>query len=286
MIRAAFLFLSATALLTFRAPAQGLKPAVRQQVAPPARKEKFRLYLLVGQSNMAGRGDVAAEDTVPNRHVLRLNKAGQWEIAKDPLHFDKPSAGVGPGLSFGRALAAQDTSVVIGLIPCAVGGSGITDWKAGVFYAATQSHPYDDAIARARTAMQSGTLAGIIWHQGETDSKPEKSTAYAQNLTELIARFRHDLQAPALPFVAGQLPEFQFVKTDSVGKRHVNEAAVRINETVGRLQKTVPNYLYVPATGTTHRGDQLHFDAPSAKLMGRRYAEAMLKLQAKRHTRL
>ncbi|GGF14331.1 sialate O-acetylesterase [Hymenobacter cavernae] len=263
--------------------AQGLKSKVRESATPPIRKEKFQLYLLVGQSNMAGRGYPEAQDTVPDRHVLRLNQAGAWEIAKEPIHFDKPIAGVGPGLAFGKAMAAPDTSVVIGLIPCAVGGSGIAVWQPGAYYEATKTNPYDDAIARAKLAMQTGKLKGIIWHQGETDSNPTDSKLYAQNLTALIARFRHDLQSPAVPFVAGQLPEFQFVKPDSTGHRQVNEAAIQVNKSVAQLKKTVPNYACVTAEGTKDRGDQLHFDAASARLMGRRYAAAMLGLLKKKH---
>lgn len=228
---------------------------------------------------MAGRGTVEAADTVPNRHVLRLNAAGQWEIAKDPVHFDKPVAGVGPGLMFGRALAATDTSLVIGLIPCAVGGSGIDAWQPGAYFADTQTHPYDDALARARLAQQSGTLAGIIWHQGETDSSPEKSAAYEPKLRALIARLRADLHAPTLPFVAGQLPAFQFQKVAADGQLTPNPGAERINEVLAALGKTVAHYACVPATGTTDRGDHLHFDAASARLMGQRYAEAMQRLQ-------
>jgi Carbohydrate esterase, sialic acid-specific acetylesterase len=276
------LLLSIATLLTDSAGAQSLRPKARAQVAPPVRKEKFRLYLLVGQSNMAGRGTVEAQDTVPSRHVLRLNPAGQWEAAQDPVHFDKSAAGVGPGLTFGKALAAQDTSLVIGLIPCAVGGSAIRYWRPGAFYPPTQTNPYDDAIRRARAAMQSGTLAGIIWHQGESDSNPVGSAAYGRNLTALIARLRQDLQAPNVPFVAGQLPEFQATKPDSAGRPHTNQAVRRINATVAGLGRTVPRYAHVPANGTHHIGDQTHLDAASARLMGRRYAEAMLRLQKAR----
>jgi hypothetical protein len=261
------------------AQTQMVKPRQRQVVAPPARKEKFQLYLLVGQSNMAGRGYVEAQDTVPSRHVLRLNPAGQWEIAKDPLHFDKPVAGVGPGLAFGRQMAAADTSLVIGLIPCAVGGSGIDAWSPGAYFADTNAHPYDDALARARLAQQAGTLAGIIWHQGETDSSPEKSAVYAPKLTALIARFRADLQSPNLPFVAGQLPAFQFTKIGPDGLPHPNPGAERVNDAVAALGRTVPHYAYVSAAGTTDRGDHLHFDARSARLLGQRYAKAMQKIQ-------
>ena len=260
--------------------AQSLAPRVRRVVAPPARPEKFQLYVLIGQSNMAGRGVVEAADTVPNRRVLRLNQAGQWEVAQDPLHFDKPTAGVGPGLTFGRAMAAlaPDTSVAIGLVPCAVGGSGIDYWVPGAYFPDTKTAPYDAALARARRAQQAGTLAGIIWHQGESDSNPEKSAGYQQRLQALIERLRADLHVPTVPFVAGQLPAFQFEKKGTDGVSHRNPAAEQVNEALAALVKTVPYYACVPAAGTTDRGDQLHFDAASARRMGQRYAEAMRRL--------
>ena len=259
--------------------AQALKPRLRQIAAPPVSQEKFQLYLLIGQSNMAGRGAVEAQDTVPNRHVLRLNPTGQWEVAKDPIHFDKTIAGVGPGLTFGRLMAARDTSLTIGLIPCAVGGSGIDAWSPGAYFEGTKTHPYDDALTRARTAMQAGNLAGIIWHQGETDSTPEKSALYQQKLKILIRKLREDLQAPTVPFVAGQLPAFQINKPSPDGRPSVNDAAVRINEAVAGLTKQVTNYAYVTAEGTSDIGDHTHFNAISARLLGQRYAAAMQQLQ-------
>ena len=280
-------FLFASLLTPALAPtaglqAQSLKPRQREVVAPPARKERFQLYLLIGQSNMAGRGYVEAQDTVPNRHILRLNPAGQWEVAKDPLHFDKPAAGVGPGLAFGRAMAAADTSVTIGLIPCAVGGSGIDTWVPGAYFDGTKTHPYDDALARARTAQAAGTLAGIIWHQGESDTSPEKSAAYAAKLTALITQLRFDLHAPAVPFVAGQLPLFPQGTTDAAGVARINESLARLN-----LPANIMSCIaVVSALGTTDRGDHLHFDAASARLMGQRYAAAMRLLQRPMHMRL
>jgi hypothetical protein len=261
--------------------AQALKPHARQVVAPPTRKGKFQLYLLIGQSNMAGRGAVEAPDTLPNRHVLRLNPSGQWEVAKDPIHFDKAIAGVGPGLTFGRLMAARDTSITIGLIPCAVGGSGIDAWTPDAYFEGTKTHPYDDALARAKTALQTGTLAGIIWHQGETDSTPEKSALYQQKLKILIKKLREELQAPAVPFVAGQLPAFQINKPSADGRPQVNESAVRINEAVAGLTKLVAHYSFVTAEGTSDIGDHTHFNAASARLMGQRYAAAMQQLQPK-----
>ena len=89
--------------------------------APP-----LHLYILMGQSNMAGRGTVEAIDSQPHPRVFALKSNNEWGPATEPLHWDKPERiGVGPGYAFGRAMAEQDPSVQIGLIPAAVGGSSI-----------------------------------------------------------------------------------------------------------------------------------------------------------------
>ena len=138
---------------------------------PP--KENFHLFLLAGQSNMAGRGKVADEDREVHPRVLAWTKDGTWQPAVDPLHWDKSVAGVGLGKSFALALAAENEDVTIGLIPTACGGSPISSWQPLGYHAQTKSHPYDDALKRAQQAMQDGTLKGILWHQGESDCKPK-----------------------------------------------------------------------------------------------------------------
>jgi hypothetical protein len=151
--------------------------AMAQEKLPP--KADFDLFLLVGQSNMAGRGKVTEADRVPVEGVLMFNADRQWVPAVDPLHFDKPKiAGVGLGRTFGIEIAKIAPGKTIGLIPCAVGGTGIDVWKPGAKDAATNTHPWDDAMVRAKAALQDGTLRGILWHQGESDSNPEKSATY------------------------------------------------------------------------------------------------------------
>lgn len=240
----------------------------------------FHLYLLAGQSNMAGRGIVDAVSKQSNPKILMLTKDNDWVPATDPLHFDKPTmVGVGPGLSFAQTMLQHNPTVRIGLIPCAVGGSNIGVWRPGAYYEQTKSYPYDDAIRRVKTAMQSGVLKGIIWHQGEADSNPERAAQYEANLKALIQAFRREFNTASLPFVAGELPDFQIYRTDSTGKQLVNQAAVSINETFHRLASTETNVGVISAKGTQHKGDVLHFDTPSARLLGRRYAEKMIQLQ-------
>ncbi|TKB95231.1 sialate O-acetylesterase [Pedobacter cryophilus] len=253
-----------------------IKPIVRKTVKPPINKSKFYLFLLVGQSNMAGRGKVESVDTLPNPKVLTLNSRGEWEVAKDPIHFDRSYAGVGPGLTFGKLMAEADTSIYIGLIPCAVGGSSINAWLPAVDTAKTGKN-YKVAILRTRTAIQSGTLKGVIWHQGETDCTAKGVVNYQEKLNKVVNGFRTDLKNPTLTFIAGELPAFQTQQPDKEKKMQFNPYVAQINTTLQNLKSILANFDYVVATDTDHIGDYLHFNATSARIMGQRYANLMLK---------
>ncbi|MBC7828308.1 MAG: sialate O-acetylesterase [Chitinophagaceae bacterium] len=231
---------------------------------PGGGKKNFHLYMLAGQSNMAGRGEIEAEDKTTYPQILVLNKANEWQPATEPLHFDKPDiTGVGPGLSFAKKMTEIDSNIVIGLIPCAVGGSAINFWQPSKFYEPTKSYPYDDAIARTKFAMQKGNLKGILWQQGESDSDSIKAKLYAGNLKSLVERFRYDLNLKDLPFVAGTLPEFYIAK---------RPYAKIINEAIILLPNSVPNTAVVYSSGLHHKGDDTHFNSASARLLGERYA--------------
>lgn len=66
----------------------------------------------------------------------------------------------------------EKPGVKIGLIPCEVGGTSVRSWQPGGYDSAMKRYPYDDAAARIKVAMKSGTINGMVWHQGESDSKP------------------------------------------------------------------------------------------------------------------
>ena len=99
------------AIISLLATFSGLHAAV------PSDKASFHLFLLVGQSNMAGRGKLDDAALTPHPRVLALNKEGNWVPAVDPLHFDKPRiVGVGPGRAFAEAEgAAADRSFAFGI---------------------------------------------------------------------------------------------------------------------------------------------------------------------------
>ena len=235
-----------------------------------ASRAKFHLYLLIGQSNMAGRGKVAKEDTTPHPRVFKLDKKDEWAIAVDPLHFDKPMAGVGPGLTFGKLMAEADPSVKIGLIPCAAGGSPIRVWKKGGYWGQTRSKPYDETLRRVAVARRRGVLKAILWHQGESDGNPKDAPLYAERLDDLIARLRKDLRVPRVPFIAGGLSD-RLLAT--------RKEARAVDEALRRLPERVPHTAYVTAKALRLGRDRVHFSAPAARDLGRRYAQSLLALR-------
>ena len=178
--------------------------------------------------------------------------------ASDPLHFDKPIAGVGPGSEFARTLVAADSKITVGLIPCATGGSSLDEWRAG-------GRLYTEAVARTREAMKSGALAGILWHQGEADSAHEQVVSYGERFASMIGQLRKDLGAENVPVVMGELGRFR-------------PASAEFNAALPEISQHVPQCAYVTSEGLVDKGDHLHFDAPSQRMLGQRYAAAFLQL--------
>lgn len=230
----------------------------------------FDLYILIGQSNMAGRGVITDEfKTQGHPDLYMLNQQNLWVTAKNPLHFDKPKMdGVGPGMMFGIQMAEANPTNKIGLIPCAVGGTAIESWLPGGYDKATNTHPYDDAIIRIKEAMKSGVIKGVVWHQGEANSSLEKSKIYLTHLAELIERIRKLTGNPNLPVVIGELGRYK-------------ENYQYINRELVKLPTTVKCTAIASSEGLINKGDQIHFDGASANEMGKRMAAKMIELQKK-----
>ena len=171
--------------LIFTAPAAETTSTMKTLKLPA--KQKFDLYLLMGQSNMAGRGKIEAVDKTPHPRVLTLMTNNTWEVAVEPITHDKPTIlGVGPGLAFGKTMANQNPGVTIGLVSCAFGGTPLSRWQKG-------GDLYSNAVVRAKLAMKTGTLKGILWHQGESDSQPGLAETYGDCLAQMIQDIRAQL---------------------------------------------------------------------------------------------
>lgn len=225
--------------------------------SPEAHKEAFHVYLLIGQSNMAGRAPIGEAEAKPIPGVYLLDAEDDWEPASNPLNRHSTiRKGLGmqklnPGYSFARAMLDSNGENRIGLVVNAKGGTKIEQW-------AKDTRFYKEALRRALAAKETGTLKGILWHQGESNhGNPE---GYAEKLARLVEDLRQDLGIEHLPFVAGQI----------IGPS-------KINDEISQLPDLIPNTAVASSEGL-ETYDRWHFDAESTKELGRRYASAVQAL--------
>ncbi len=237
----------------------------------PGGVTRLDLFLLIGQSNMKGRGVMPAEPKRDPRLVMMSLKDDAWYLARHPLHltgdpktFDgADNAGVGPGLTFAEAIAAASPNTRVGLVPCAVGGSAIALWQKG-------ARLYENAVRRAKLAMQAGApvqarIRGALWLQGEADATDERLGVYEDKLQALVRDLRAELGEPELPFIACTIGE---MSPDGAGRRKAD-----MNTILLRLPAKVPRTACVDARDLkTHIGDNVHFDTAAQEEIGRRYA--------------
>ncbi|MBR4654326.1 MAG: hypothetical protein IKO72_13280 [Kiritimatiellae bacterium] len=239
---------------------------VIQEAAMP-RKGRLHLYLLMGQSNMAGRGALKPSNILASTpRLLMFDEKGQWRMAAEPLHADKSVAGAGLGMSFGRTMVDSGPIHSVGLVPCAVGGTPLSQWMPG-------APLYVKAVERAKEAMKSGRLTGILWHQGETDANSAEAAAtYGERFRQMITRLREDLGQGDVRVIVGGLGQFLDRRVAAgKGGAHWREVDAQLRASA----KELPNCFYVPADGLEDGGDMLHFSTPALREFGERYARQM-----------
>ncbi len=248
------------------------------------------LWVLAGQSNMEGVGDLVDIET-PHPQVHSFGSREEWAVAEEPLHWlgESPrpihhaicglpmpetpaprdgtrTKGSGLGLTFAKTLA-DATGVPVGLIPSAHGGTSMQQWEpsrknmgGASLYGATL----------ARVAACGGKIAGILWYQGESDSNPADAALYEPRMTGLIQSFQGDLGQPDLPFYLVQLGGF--VNAADPGLVTSWNA---VRESQRKLASSLPNVGMVSAVDCG-LDDLIHIDTPGLKALGRRLAAVAL----------
>lgn len=228
---------------------------------------KLDLYLLIGQSNMAGRGKLTSDylDTLTN--VFLLTPQNSMEPAINPLNKysnirkELKMQQLGPGYGFSKKIVAA-TGATLGLIVNARGGSSILSWEKG-----NKDHYYEKTMIRMKAALKWGTLKAILWHQGESDSKI--TDTYLDKLLVLVENMRKDLDSPKVYFIAGELAYW-----NGDGKESKN-----FNAMIRTISTKTPYSTWVSAENLTPliNNSDPHFDSKSQLILGERYAEKVLK---------
>ena len=193
---------------------------------------KFRVFVLMGQSNMHGTGR-AKELKAPYNEEhdrIRIWANGRWE-------YFVPSQRFGPGVSFAHQLAAFWPEDTIGIIKVSSGGTGIRgfekNWsfeRANLTFDGKKGSLYKDvmnAVTEARRISEPD-FCGFVWKQGAADgTKKVLANDYYNAFKQLVSDLRSNLEAPDLPvFVPSYMNDEDLLKAvmsrmSDEGKRKV-----------------------------------------------------------------
>jgi iduronate 2-sulfatase len=250
---------------------------------------EYDIFLLVGQSNMDGRGPVAGlrgelgKFVQPRPDVkigysigglhrpLRLSSGFEslrpgCSGTPKKIGDAPPTNTFGPEVSFGATMADALPNHKILLLKVAEGGTSLAvDWnpqQPDKLYARFLKY-VDSTQTQIREQGGTGHLLGMVWMQGESDSNLPDGK-YRELLIAFIAKVRVDLAAPALPFVIGQV-------YDNGKRDHVIAAQKAVAH-------EIPATGFASAAGLKTIDAGTHFDAASQIQLGSSCAKEMLRL--------
>lgn len=224
-------------------------------------------FLMVGQSNMAGRGFLNEVPPIRDEGIKMLRN-GRWQVMAEPVNYDRPFAGVSLAASFAMAWREKHPGEEIGLIPCADGGSCLEEWKPG-------GPLFDHAVANAGLARRISRIDGILWHQGENDCEKGRAERYGEKFGEIISSLRLKLDLAEVPLIIGGLGEY--LKECRIHDYFIN--APIVNEALLKFAEENKNCYFVTAAGLEPNPDHLHFNSESLRIFGIRYFQAYDRLE-------
>jgi hypothetical protein len=179
---------------------------------------KFRVFVLMGQSNMhgTGRANELKSPYTEKHDRIRIWANGRWE-------YFVPTQRFGPGVSFAHQLADFWPDDTIGIIKIASGGTGIRgfekNWsfeRANRTFDGKKGSLYKDlmhAVAEAKR-ISNPKFCGFFWKQGAADgTRKDLAAEYYDTFKLLISDLRSDLGVADLPvFVPSYMNDEELLK--------------------------------------------------------------------------
>lgn len=277
--------------------------------------DNFRVYILAGQSNMAGFGynsDLPPQLKGPSpAYIFQGNPVrnaepraghGFWAQLR-PGHGAyfrsserrlRLSPRFGPEMSFTKAMDAHYTDEKIAIIKYAQGASSLAQgigpggWWLPLDGDDEETTQFDhlkitiDSALAARDLNDDGaadtlTPAGVVWLQGESDAfnNIEAAQDYGSNLTLLLTALRGALGNETLPVVIVQISDSGMAPGGKV---------MGYADIVRRAQEEValadPHAVLITTDDYSFLDDAWHFDSAANLDLGEKIAEAFIAMEA------
>lgn len=225
-------------------------------------KEKFHLYIAVGQSNMVGIGGVIdTKNAAMGDRMWVVSRAPSWgknaqgkEAWTQIRPEDAAKVEIGPWYRFAIEMKRRNPEYEYGVIMVAVGGSSLNRWWKG-------RNCFDPAIDLVKRFKDDGRIMGIIWNQGEAGVR-EQRVSYLDGFQRMANDFRTELGLPDLPVVASTIAP--------------GENRGRNKPFFERLDK-IEHYGVADSIERTPY-NSIHYDIRNYGILGRRQAAAMSAL--------
>jgi hypothetical protein len=233
--------------------------------------EPVKTFILAGQSNMAGMGEIS-ELAVEMRQAPENVSVVEYKARS---RFAEPW--FGPEVTFAHEIAKTWTEERILIIKFAVGSSSLLAWapdwsrgKASITNNEDAGPLYIKLLKFIKTVTDGidAQFIGMMWMQGERDAKFQKAAKnYSINFGKFISQIRMDLKSPHLPIIYGQVnpPADQF--------SYVHD----VREAQAQIQHQVPGTKMIKTDDLNKLEDGLHYNANGLIKMGKRFAKAYLQ---------
>jgi hypothetical protein len=234
-------------------------PPDKVQVLKKEHQGKVSIFILAGQSNMEGAGDVQEYTPInTDQRVYVFDENFKWKIGQEPVR-----SGVGPSISFAKQLIDINSNRVVGIINCARGGTNIGQWSKSY----DENSLYLNMIKKALAASSQGKIEGLLFFQGENDTEGDSTDHYDdwdRMFEEFVSNVRADLKNDSLPVIFAQIGKGENRLLKKVKER---QAAVTINNVV-MIKTDDLNY---------KENDVPHYTTEGYMEIGRRFGEAWIK---------
>ena len=216
---------------------------------------------------MAGRGFKEEVEPIKNSHIKVLRN-GRWQSMYVPVNPDRPFSGISLAESFADAYA-KEHAVDVGLIPCADGGTSLDQWCVDGLL-------FSNAVYQAELASRTSTIAGILWHQGETDCQDHLYAHYEEKCSKILQTLRQRLDLLDVPVLVGGLGDYL---AERIEDPYLGRNYRLVNNALKKIAQKQEKYGFVSAEGLTSNPDHLHFCARSLREFGLRYYREFKKLE-------